>query len=237
MNPAAAPIGQTLLNLGLISADQLHIALREQGRSGEALGRQLVRLGFLSEATLRDALARTLDRPSADLAHLLPDAEALTLIPQHVAKRLKLIPLSYDAARQLLVIASGEIDNLVALDQLGSLLPPGTQVEIQLAGDSDIARAIDLLYGHELSIDGILHEIETGEPDLRSPSGRAGEYAQPVVRLIDALLTDAVKRDASDIHFEPEAAFLRIRYRIDGCCARSAPSTNPAGRPWPYASR
>ena len=169
MNPAAAPIGQTLLNLGLISADQLHIALREQGRSGEALGRQLVRLGFLSEATLRDALARTLDRPSADLAHLLPDAEALTLIPQHVAKRLKLIPLSYDAARQLLVIASGEIDNLVALDQLGSLLPPGTQVEIQLAGDSDIARAIDQLYGHELSIDGILHEIETGEPDLRSP--------------------------------------------------------------------
>ena len=203
MNPAAAPIGQTLLNLGLISADQLHIALREQGRSGEALGRQLVRLGFLSEATLRDALSRTLDRPSADLAHLLPDAEALTLIPQHVAKRLKLIPLSYDAARQLLVIASGEIDNLVALDQLGSLLPPGTQVEIQLAGDSDIARAIDQLYGHELSIDGILHEIETGEPDLRSPSGRAGEYAQPVVRLIDALLTDAVKRDASDIHFEP----------------------------------
>ena len=216
MTSAAAPIGQTLLELGLISADQLHIALREQARSGEALGRQLVRLGFLSEATLRDALARTLDRPSADLAHLLPDAEALALIPQHVAKRLKLIPLSYDAHRQRLVIASSEIDNLVALDQLGSLLPPGTQVEIQLAGDSDIARAIDQLYGHELSIDGILHEIETGEPDLRSPSGRAGEYAQPVVRLIDALLTDAVKRDASDIHFEPEAAFLRIRYRIDG---------------------
>ena len=59
MNSTAAPIGQTLLKLGLISADQLHIALREQGRSGEVIGRQLVRLGFLSEATLRDALART----------------------------------------------------------------------------------------------------------------------------------------------------------------------------------
>ena len=216
MNSTAAPIGQTLLKLGLISADQLHIALREQGRSGEVIGRQLVRLGFLSEATLRDALARTLDRPSVDLAHLLPDADALTLVPQNLAKRLKLIPLSYDATRRLLVIASAEIDNIVALDQLRGLLPAGTEVQTLLAGDSEIARAIDQLYGHELSIDGILHEIETGEPDLRSPSGRAGEYAQPVVRLIDALLTDAVKRDASDLHFEPEAAFLRIRYRIDG---------------------
>jgi len=216
VNSTAAPIGQTLLKLGLISADQLHIALREQGRSGEVIGRQLVRLGFLSEATLRDALARTLDRPSVDLAHLLPDADALTLVPQNLAKRLKLIPLSYDAPRRLLVIASAEIDNIVALDQLRSLLPAGTEVQTLLAGDSEIARAIDQLYGHELSIDGILHEIETGEPDLRSPSGRAGEYAQPVVRLIDALLTDAVKRDASDLHFEPEAAFLRIRYRIDG---------------------
>ena len=101
MTPNATPIGQTLIHLGLISKDQLHIALREQGRSGEALGRQLVRLGFLSEATLRDALARTLDRPSADLAHLLPDAEALALVPQHIAKRLKLIPLSFDAALRL----------------------------------------------------------------------------------------------------------------------------------------
>ena len=74
MTPTATPIGQTLLQLGLISKDQLHIALREQGRSGEILGRQLVRLGFLSETTLRDALARSLGRPSADLSRLLPDA-------------------------------------------------------------------------------------------------------------------------------------------------------------------
>jgi type II secretory ATPase GspE/PulE/Tfp pilus assembly ATPase PilB-like protein len=85
-----------------------------------------------------------------------------------------------------------------------------------LAGESEIARAIDQYYGHELSIDGILHEIETGEIDYRSLAASVDEYSQPVVRLIDALLTDAVKRDASDIHFEPEASFLRIRYRIDG---------------------
>lgn len=213
---APAPIGQTLLQLGLISADQLHIALREQHRSGDALGRQLVRLGFLSEATLRDALAQTLSRESIDLTHVLPDPAALALVPQPVAKRLKLIPLSYDAARHTLVIASAEIDNLIALDQLRSLLPAGCTIDTLLAGDSEIARAIDQLYGHELSIDGILHEIETGEPERLGTASAGNEYAQPVVRLIDALLADAVRRDASDLHFEPEAGFLRIRYRIDG---------------------
>ncbi|MEN9428690.1 MAG: hypothetical protein RLZZ220_3039, partial [Pseudomonadota bacterium] len=194
----------------------LHIALREQGRSGEILGRQLVRLGFLSETTLRDALARSLGRPCADLSKLLPDAEALALVPRPLAKRLHLIPLSYDASQRHLVIASSDVDNIVALDQLRSSLPPGTQVDILLAGEAEIAQASDQLYGHELSIDGILNEIESGESDPFGQPARGSEYAQPVVRLIDALLTDAVKRGASDLHFEPEAAFLRIRYRIDG---------------------
>ncbi len=216
MAPNATPIGQTLIHLGLISKDQLHIALREQGRSGEILGRQLVRLGFLSETTLRDALARSLGRPCADLSKLLPDAEALALVPRPLAKRLHLIPLSYDASQRHLVIASSDVDNIVALDQLRNSLPPGTQVDILLAGEAEIAQASDQLYGHELSIDGILNEIESGESDPFGQPARGSEYAQPVVRLIDALLTDAVKRGASDLHFEPEAAFLRIRYRIDG---------------------
>ncbi|HEX6691555.1 MAG TPA: GspE/PulE family protein, partial [Burkholderiales bacterium] len=72
-------------------------------------------------------------------------------------------------------------------------------------------------YGHEFSIDGILREIETGEIDYQSmQQGGVDEYTQPIVRLVGALLVDAVKRRASDIHFEPEFAFLRIRYRIDG---------------------
>lgn len=210
------PLGQTLIALGLISSDQLHIALREQSRTREVIGRQLVLLGFLSEATLRDALARSLDQASADLSGLLPDAEALALVPRHAARRLGLIPLSYDAPRRHLVVASSNTGNIVAQDQLRSLLPHGATVELRLAGDSEIACAIDLLYGHELSIDGILHEIETGEADAASPGGRSDTYAQPVVRLIDALLADTVKRGASDLHFEPEAGFLRIRYRIDG---------------------
>ncbi len=210
------PIGQTLIALGLISSDQLHIALREQTRTREIIGRQLVRLGFLSEATLRDALARSLDQTCADLTGLLPDAEALTLVPRQAARRLGLIPLSYDAERCHLVVASSNTRDILAQDQLRSLLPSGATVELRLAGDSEIACAIDMLYGHELSIDGILHEIETGETDATGLAGRGDTYAQPVVRLIDALLADAVKRGASDLHFEPEAGFLRIRYRIDG---------------------
>lgn len=221
MNPNPAPLeqtllGQTLLRQGLIGSDQLHIALREQHAMGDALGRQLVRLGFISEATLRDVLAENLARASVDLSQLLPDAEALALVPQQLARRLKLIPLSFDAGQQILVIASADADNLVALDQLRTVLPASISIETRLASDSEIALAIDQLYGHTLSIDGILHEIETGTPDSRGSPERSGEYAQPIVRLIDALLVDAVKRDASDLHFEPEAGFLRIRYRIDG---------------------
>jgi type II secretory ATPase GspE/PulE/Tfp pilus assembly ATPase PilB-like protein len=113
-------------------------------------------------------------------------------------------------------IAIADPNDIVALDKLRTLIHPELVIETLLAGESEIARAIDQYYGHELSIDGILHEIETGEIDYRSLSASLDEYSQPVVRLVDALLTDAVKRDASDVHFEPEASFLRIRYRIDG---------------------
>ena len=90
------------------------------------------------------------------------------------------------------------------------------ELESRLAGDTEISRAIEQYYGHELSIDGILHEIETGEVDYQSMAGAGEQYSQPVVRLIAALLADAVGKNASDIHFEPEQNFLRIRYRIDG---------------------
>jgi len=108
---------------------------------------------------------------------------------------------------------------------------------VRLAGESEIARAIEQFYGHELSIDGILHEIETGEIDYQSLAASGDEYSQPVVRLISALLADAVDRGASDIHFEPEQNFLRIRYRIDGCSGRSGACTRPTGPRWPCASR
>jgi type II secretory ATPase GspE/PulE/Tfp pilus assembly ATPase PilB-like protein len=88
--------------------------------------------------------------------------------------------------------------------------------EARISSEAEVTRAIDRFYGHELSIDGILNEIETGEVDYESLSTADGGYTQPIVRLIDALVGDAVSRRASDIHFEPEQGFVRIRYRIDG---------------------
>ncbi|GAB2182076.1 GspE/PulE family protein [Denitratisoma sp. agr-D3] len=210
------PIGQILLDQGLISEDQLRIALLEQERSPQTLGKLLVELGFITEATLRDALGQSLGHVAVDLARVTVDAATLGMVPQELAKRHGLLPLAYDALQQRLTIATANPNDIVALDRLKIQLGGTPHIEPLLAGEQEIYRAIDQYYGHELSIDGILHEIETGEVDYRSLAVSTEEYKQPVVRLMDALLTDAVKRNASDIHFEPEAGFLRIRYRIDG---------------------
>jgi len=208
-------LGQALLEQGIISEDQLRIALQEQEVSGHPLGHVLVALGFVSEAVLRDTLGASLGKKSVSLASALVDAAAVHLVPQDLAQRHRLIPLAFDGA--CLTVAMADVHDIVALDRLRALLPEDIHLDPVIAGEQEIARAIDQYYGHELSIDGILHEIETGEIDYRSLTAAAsGEYSQPVVRLVDALLTDAVKRDASDIHFEPEHNFLRIRYRIDG---------------------
>ncbi|OIR01695.1 type II secretion system protein E [mine drainage metagenome] len=209
-------VDQLLIAQGVVSEDQLRIARLEQAKSDQPIGRLLVGLGFVSEATLREALSETLGEKSIDLAHAIIDPAALRLVPQQLAQRHHLLPLAYDAEERRLTVAIADSKNLIALDLLRALTPPGLSVETLLAGESEIARAIDQHYGHELSIDGILHEIETGEIDYRSLAAAADQYSQPVVRLVEALLTDAVKRGASDIHFEPEASFLRIRYRIDG---------------------
>jgi len=214
--PSRRPIGQILIAQGVISEDQLRIALLEQMKSNQPVGKLLVALGFVSEATLRDALGESLGHKPVDLANSIIDAEALRLVPRDLAKRHLILALSYSKNAQSLTVAIADPNDIVALDKLRTLIHPDLAIETLIAGESEIARAIDQYYGHELSIDGILHEIETGEIDYRSLSASLDEYSQPVVRLVDALLTDAVKHDASDVHFEPEASFLRIRYRIDG---------------------
>jgi type II secretory ATPase GspE/PulE/Tfp pilus assembly ATPase PilB-like protein len=210
------PIGQVLIAQGIISEDQLRIVLLEQMRSNQPVGKLLVALGFVSEATLRDALGESLGQRAVDLENSIVDPEALKLVPRELAKRHVFLPIDYSADLHRLTIAIADTNDIVAIDKLRSLVQQDMSIETLLAGETEIIRAIDQYYGHELSIDGILHEIETGEIDFRSLSDSLDEYSQPVVRLVDALLTDAVKRDASDVHFEPEASFLRIRYRIDG---------------------
>ncbi len=211
------PLGELLVVRGLITQDQLSIALIEQKRTGAKLGELFVQMGFVTEAALREALSEKIGATSVDLTRIIVDGVAIKLVPRDLAKRHILFPLAFDQGSGVLKLAMANPNNVVALDQI-RILTQNRVVDFEptIASESDISRAIDQYYGYELSIDGILREIETGELDMASLSTGAGEYSQPVVRLIDALLADAVTRDASDIHFEPEASFVRIRYRIDG---------------------
>jgi general secretion pathway protein E/type IV pilus assembly protein PilB len=211
-------LGELLVQQGLITTDQLSIVLAEQRHNNIPMGRLLVRLGFVTESAIRDVMARTIGQESIDLAQVVADPEALRLVPQDFARRNRVLPIAYDPAEQLLTVATTEIFNVVAMDQLRAVLGSQIEIKTQLAAEAQLEDRIDQFYGYELSVDGILKEIETGEIDYESLQAVGGgdEYTQPMVRLVNALLVDAVKRGASDIHFEPEYAFLRIRYRIDG---------------------
>ena len=220
MNAPANPqakrhLGQILIDQGILTEDQLRIALLEQTKQHIPVGKLLVQLGFVSEATLRDALSEKLGLQAVDLARIIVDPGALKVLPRDMARRNRMFPVALDQQQKKFIVALADTNNIVAIDQLRAHLKGEFEIELRLAGDTEIERAIEHYYGHDFSIDGILKEIETGEVDYTTIA-EGDEYSQPVVRLISALLADAVERSASDIHFEPEQNFLRIRYRIDG---------------------
>ena len=210
------PLGQLLISKGIISEDQLRIALIEQKTTGTPLGKLLIALGFVTDATIREALSENLNQQSTDLTSLIADSNAIKMVSKDVAKRYRVFPMVYDKNQRNLMLAMADTANIVALDQISAMLGKDIGVTPMLASESDIVKAIDQYYGYELSIDGILQEIETGEVNYKGQQSITDEYSQPLVRLIDAILADAVQQNASDIHFEPEEFFLRIRYRIDG---------------------
>ena len=210
-------LGRMLIEKGVISEDQLRIALLEQGKHYRRLGELMVGLGFLTEGTIRDVLSESMGRETVDLSRIVVDAAAIRSVPQEIARRHQLLPIALDKGRNVLSLAIANPENIIALDQIRALLGDDCELRLLLASESEIMHAIDQYYGFELSIEGILQEIEPGEAEYPAlQAGAANEFSQPIVRLIDALLSDAVQRGASDIHFEPERSFLRIRCRIDG---------------------
>lgn len=215
--PRRGRLGERLIDAGLIGADQLKIALIEQKRTRKPLGETLIALGFITERTLQEALSEKLGADTIQLQGLVADREALALVPREIARRYQLFPVSLDAERRALHVATADPSDVLAVDHLRAELKGRAEPVWHLAAAGDIQNAIERYYGYELSIDGILHEIETGSADVNTLTAeQAREYSHPVVRLVDAVLTDAVLNGASDIHFEPEAQFVRIRYRIDG---------------------
>ena len=207
-------LGERLVEDGSISADQLSIALTEHKRTGHKLGEILVSMGFVSVETVREMVGSYVGYASMSLKEVVPDPKAISLVSETFAHNYLIMPISLKDNR--LQVAMSNPGDILVLDKLKRHLQnPNLQVAPVLVVESEIQTAIDNYYGYELSIEGILRELETGKADPTNIP-IANEYSQPMVRLVDNLLTDAVKRNASDIHFEPEEDYIRIRYRIDG---------------------
>ncbi len=214
---ATTDVGAKLLEQKVISDDQLGIALKEQDRlkGAKTIGMILVEMGFISEGALGEILNESSGSKKFDLKSTIIDAKLVKRIPKDFAAHNKLIPVSFTV--DSVTIAMADVFDIVAIDQVRRFFPPNFRINPVYASETDLLQAIDQYYGYEMSIEGICKEMESGDKNKTLDENQLkGDYKSPVVRLIDAILTDAVHAGASDLHFEPEASFLRIRYRIDG---------------------
>ena len=209
-------LGDRLLDSGIITEDQLKIALLEQKTKQKPLGETLIALGFVTDEVIRDVLSSTLNQESVDLKNVVVETEVLEMIGQKDARLLKVIPLAFDASTGRFELAIADTFDVMTLDRVKALIGRRIEVVPKMAALNQIENALDRLYGFDLSIDNILQEIESEVNDFSDYHGDDEQYSHPMVRLVDALLADAVKKGSSDIHFEPEKGFLRVRYRIDG---------------------
>lgn len=214
-NPTA--FDRELERRGLITRDQAEIAWTELEKRGGSFGDILVSLGMLSVDDLTAVMATASATEAIRLNDMVADDEAIGLLPKTLAKSYDVFPVGFDDVTRELTVAISDANDVVAMDQCRSAVPVDITLKWRLASKADIESAIDRFYGYALSIDDILRGLRTGKMDDAALSMRGTDaFAHPVVRLIDALLADAVHESASDIHFEPEEGFLRIRYRIDG---------------------
>lgn len=214
--PAPKPLrlGERLIELGLIGRDQLEIALREQAKSKKLLGQILVDMSFITESALGEVLAKSSGAEKFDSRSTMLDPAVLQHVPFEVCIRNKVIPISY--VDGVVRVAIADVYNVLALDQIKRHFERGVKVIPLYASEPEINDLIERNYNYDMSIDGILREIETGIRERGQLDGQEEGYTNPTVRLVNALLVDAIKRGASDIHFEPEGSFLRLRYRVDG---------------------
>ena len=204
-------VGDRLLAARLITADQLKIALHEQRRSGDMLGGILVRLGFLRDGDLAAVLAERTGFAPVDLTTCLIDDVLMRRLPPHVAQRCRAIPLRLDG--DTVEVAVADPYDVTAMDEIRRhFAPPLTLIPL-VAPAAAIAERLSHYEDGIGQLDAILAELETGKA-VASLTGGAWEH--PVIRLVNTILADGVRRNASDIHFEPESRFIRLRYRIDG---------------------
>ncbi|NBX02742.1 MAG: type II/IV secretion system protein [Alphaproteobacteria bacterium] len=207
-------LGDRLIAQGLISDDQLQVALTEQRNTKKLLGAIFVEMGFLTESVLGEVLAESSGAQKFDPKTTMLDSTVVRLIPKDLAARHKVIPVSIKDGT--LILAMADVYNVLAIDQVRRHVDKNIKILPVYCTDSEVLELVDQYYDYEIAVDGILREIETGIRDNNKLDGRQEGYVNPTVRLVNALLVDAIKVGASDIHFEPEGNFLRLRFRIDG---------------------
>ncbi len=212
-------IGEKLMDLGLITPDQLSVGLHEQKKSGKMLGETLVDLGFLGADMLVHFLAESMGYEQFDPKSTVVDPEALKIIDKKDALKYNVIPVSIDHNRGELTLAMGDPDDVMALDSIKLLIPKGYNVIRQICAGAALADAIHKVYGVSTSIEDILRELSGDKDAAKQNMDSLTEdeaYSHPIVRLVNAIIFEAAKLGASDLHFEPEESFARVRYRIDG---------------------
>ncbi len=212
-------LGELLLKEGLITKAQLEKAVGEQKNKGGKIGSNLVKLGFIDEKTLTSFLSKQFGVPPVDLATEEIDPEVLKLVPESIAQKYLLIPVKRKGST--LYVAMADPSNIFAIDDIKFLT--GYNVEPLVASEIAIKEAIDRYYdsattladivagfeGEEIEVVG--EEEEEDVVDLKKATEEA-----PVIKLVNLILTDAIKKGASDIHIEPYEKEMRVRFRIDG---------------------
>jgi type IV pilus assembly protein PilB len=220
--PAAkAPrIGDLLLKEGLVTQDQLNKALAEQRHNGTRVGYNLVKLGFVKETDLTRMLARQHKMPAVDLTKFQVDPRIAKLIPSELALKHNVLPLKRDG--RTLTVAMSDPATMSVLDDIKFI----TRLDIfpVIAGEFTLRNAIEKFYeSGEAQMQTLLSEIPDDDIEIlesenenTADNGASLIDEAPVVKLINAIMTDALKKGASDIHFECFEKELRVRYRIDG---------------------
>jgi type IV pilus assembly protein PilB len=218
------PLGEILLDQGIISQEQLDQALDEQKKSGRLLGRVLVELGFVKEERILEALGVQIGMKVTNLADMDIPEEVIKELPASLAQVYNVIPVKFE--NNILTVALSDPLNINVLDDLRFVL--NCEVQGAIATEEDINKAIEKYYGvtsQEDSLNALVQEIEKSTPDVLSAEiqemqdiASLKELASqaPVVKLVNLVLLQAVKDKASDIHFEPFEDEFKVRYRVDG---------------------
>lgn len=209
-------IGDVLVDAGLLTPEQLDVALEAQRNAAgprRRLGQVVVELGLATERDVAQALADLLGLQMVDLSRAVPAPDVVRLLPRAVAERTRVLVLDR-TPRGGLVVAASDPTNVLALDDV-KLYTHSSEIQVVVAVDSQIRDQIARAWSLGEDSTQVTAAEEAIEDDLESPTGLPEDDA-PIVRLVNRILGDAVLQRASDIHIEAQRDTLRVRYRIDG---------------------